>query len=819
MTKARLDPTLVEAAFAALLEAGGADRTAVLEALCRARPGLRTELESLIAAHDAGTGLMVPLGEDFASPPADSDGGDHSPFDAGMRVGPFRLTACIAHGGMGDVYRAERVDGGFTQQVAVKFIAGRLRSPETIRRFLAERQILASLQHPNIVGLIDGGVTDDGLPYLVMEFVDGLPITKYCRDHGLSLRARLTLFRQLCDVVGFAHRHLVVHRDLKPANIFVTGDGAVMVLDFGVAKLLQSGAASATAHLLGPMTPNYASPEQFRGLPAATPCDVYALGVVLYELLTGVTPYDTTGRPVDEILQMVLERQPPRPSATSGAGVPFGHDLLRGDLDAVILKAMAKETDARYASVDDLSDDLLRYLEGRPVLAREPSLAYSLGKALGRHRLTFAAGGIALILLVATLLGAIWQARVAAAQRERAMIRFNDLRELTSALIFRIHDEVAPLPGSTPVRQSVIAEGLKFLERLSADAAGDPSLQIELARAYIRIGDVQGRTGDANLGNREAAIRSYQRARDLVAPLAAVDDTPFEVATALVDAQLRLASGKAAEGQPEARAALEIAEKWHRLEPGTSRSMRLLARARFGMAATFGMSAESLPHWLEADRLFNAVLAREPGDLTHMRNAALTAKYLGTQFESSGQLDKANEYYGRASALDEARIRARPEDRSARLDLAIDISNLGSVREKRGEIEAATTAFQRSLEIREDLAASDPRDANGRLRVAFAHLRLAGVCEVGGDLASARRHAQSAVELYKPALPNTRSYLHAEYASALAIMAAVDGREGRRQSSCTEYRQALTSYALGEANGSEDRRIEVAAAVKACNGR
>ena len=331
----------VEEVFAAALAAEDSARTAVLDTRCATRADLRAEVEALLAAHARAGEFITPHTLVGPGLPSSGDGG----LGPGTRIGAFRLLERIAHGGMGDVYRAERVEGEFTQQVAIKMIGARLHGAETVRRFRAERQILASLQHPHIVTLIDGGLTADAQPYIVMEYIDGLPVTEFCRQRSSSLESRLRLFQQICSAVGFAHRHLVVHRDLKPGNVFVTSNGVVKVLDFGVAKLLEphDATAAATISLLGPMTPNYASPEQVRGLPVTTACDVYALGVMLYELLSSARPYETAGRTVDEIVSIVVEREPPRPSAAPHAGLPYDPRRLRGDLDAIALKAMAKD--------------------------------------------------------------------------------------------------------------------------------------------------------------------------------------------------------------------------------------------------------------------------------------------------------------------------------------------------------------------------------------------------------------------------------------------------------------------------------------------
>jgi eukaryotic-like serine/threonine-protein kinase len=777
----------VEEAFEAALAAGEDARTRVLEAHCAGRADLRAEVESLLAAHaGAGGFLSAPVVE----------GPDTVPQIPGARVGAFRVLERVASGGMGEVFRAERVEGDFTQQVAIKLIAARLTGAETVRRFRAERQILATLQHPNIVSLLDGGVTPSGQPYIAMEFVAGEPITEFCRREAAPLETRLRLFRQLCAAVGFAHRRLIVHRDLKPANVLVNREGTVKVLDFGVAKLLDADAppAVATLPLLLPLTPNYASPEQMRGLPVTTACDLYALGVLLYELLTGRRPYETAGRTLDEVLALVLDREPSRPSGAPGRAVPYDLRRLRGDLDAIVLKAMAKTPDARYGSAEELADDIDRFLSGQPVVAREPSLGYLARKTVARHRAAFAVSAIALVLLVAALVGALWQAQVATREHARAVERFDDVRELAGALIFRIHDEVAPLAGSTPVRQTVIAEGLKFLERLERDATGDPGLQLELAEAYVRIGDVQGRRGAANLGDVDAARASYRRALRLAAAAAEADRTP-EALAAVVKANLALSGVlDRPESRLPAEAALAVASEWHRREPESVRAIELVARARFFVAIAAGYP-DGLSHWQDADRLYHLLLAREPDRPDRIRNAALTQKYLGAHFEQAGQWEKALQHHERAYALDERRVQADPADRSAQLDLAIDMSNIGYGFWKRREHDRAIEWYRHSLESRERLAADDPEDVYTRGRVAYVHERLARLYLETGRSRLARTHVREAIALGQPLAESDPLLYLAQLAEAQHTAGDIELREGRRTVACAAYAAAVRSFA------------------------
>ncbi|MEM6783977.1 MAG: serine/threonine-protein kinase [Bacteroidota bacterium] len=424
------------------------ERTAFLESACSDDPSLIQEVEQLLAAHttaaatqrfERGAGHLIPVALAEAAPPPD--------------VGPYRLVRAIGQGGMGSVWLAERADGLYEQRVAVKlmrtsaFAAG----PEAEvqrRRFRAERRILAGLDHPHIARLVDGGVTNPTPgayaqhPYLVMEYVEGQPITDYCRDHGLGLADRLALFRTVCDAVAFAHQNLVVHRDLKPSNIFVAEDSdgrpVVKLLDFGIAKLLaddgeatENPVVTRTGQAL--LTPEYAAPEQLSGDAITTATDVYALGVVLYELLVGQRPYAFDNTSATAIERAILETEPTRPSTAVRAASPSAHveperlaRRLRGDLDTIVLKALRKEPERRYRSAAELADDLRRHADGLPVTARPDTTGYRLRKFAARHQAGVAAAAALLVALVLGLAGTLWQARIAAAERDTAQTALRD---------------------------------------------------------------------------------------------------------------------------------------------------------------------------------------------------------------------------------------------------------------------------------------------------------------------------------------------------------------------------------------------------------
>ncbi len=586
--------------------------------------------------------------------------------------------------------------------------------------------------------LLDGGVTAVGEAYLVMEYVAGVPITRHCRTLALSLEQRLQLIRQVSSAVQFAHQRGIVHRDLKPGNILVSADGVPKVLDFGVAKLLESstpGDSTLTRAFPGPLTPNYASPEQLRGLPVTTASDVYALGVLTYEVVTGVRPYDTSGKTLDQILEMVLETEPSRPSAASegaprGDGPAYSRARLKGDLDAVVLKAMSKEADRRYGSAGELADDLERFLTGKPVVAREPSMGYMLRRVAGRHKAVVTFAAAAILTIIAALGVAVWQRQLAVRAQARAERRFTETRQLANTLIFKIHDAVAALAGSTPVRRTIVNEALAYLERLEAESGGDESLQLELSRAYRQIGFIQGNMGSANLGNRSEALKQFEKARRLGLPLALKSGATTGAISNLASVDLVMVPLVKATAGVEAaavlgREAVAQAEAVVRLGGETAEARGLLGRALFALALVYHSSPESVPHWQRAKDHYEHDLTARPESEEHQRNVALVCKYLGAVYENVGDDPAALTLQRRALELDERRYAANPVSRQAQFDLATSLSTVGTMTERAGKLEEAASLYSRSLEIRRRLSDSDPEDMLSRARTGYMQMRLA----------------------------------------------------------------------------------------------
>lgn len=789
----------VEAVFSSAVDLGDDQRRALLDARCADHVALRAEVESLLAVHDRSEHFMQ-------HPTMAADPVGAPTLREGDVVGQFRLLELIASGGMGIVYLAERADGAFEQRVAVKVISAPIAQEDVKRRFLAERQILASLHHPHIVGLLDAGLTPTGQAYLVMEYIDGVPITTYCHDRALAIDDRLRLLRHVCDAVHYAHAHFVVHSDLKPANVLVTSDGVPMVLDFGIATLLE-GPLADTKRLSanpasGPLTPNYASPEQLRGAPVTIASDIFGLGTLLFELLTGARPYDVVGKPVDEVIRIVDETPTRRPSdATPSLEVRPPYDwrrVLRGDLDAIALRACHRLPEQRYASADALSQDVARYLNGAPLEARKPTFLYVAGKLAARHRIAFASVAMSAVLVVAALGIAMWQARVATVERERANRRFNEVRQLANTVIFDLHDAVAPLAGSTPVRQKIVTEGLQYLERLTADSSGDRQLQLELGRAYLKIGQVQGRPNTPNLGDRDGAINSFRRAKALLAPLATGTNTPADVFSGYLDSMRFLSEtlglmGESHHGEAiaEAREAVATAERFLSAHPTVEQAHSFVASANFAIAIRLGWP-ESQPYWAKAGAEYEALLASSPDNPAWQRNAALVEKYVGSFFEGN-EPEAAFPHYQRALELDQKRFDHAPTDRVVQFDVGVDLSNLAYVQWRRKDLTNAIALYTRCLEIRERLLATDPKDSLSREKLAVVYKQLGNVYQDKGEPKMALDHYRLAIERLNQ-LPSLSPPSREDLAESWVGLADVTARLGETSQSCDAFRRAFITY-------------------------
>lgn len=707
-----------------------------LREACAGEPDLRVELESLLEAEDRAGDFLEghALGStEVAETVLDATRRALETDWTGRRIGPYRVVRELGRGGMGVVYLAARDDDTYEKLVAIKLVQGQLTSPALIERFSEERKILAGLDHVNIARLLDAGTTDEGLPYVVMEHVAGRPIDQYCREQRLAMRQRLELFRTVCDAVQYSHRRLVVHRDIKAGNILVTAEGVPKLLDFGIAKLVETGesALAVTRTLVRAMTPESASPEQVRGEVVTVASDVYSLGALLYRLLTEQSPYASRPRTEVEIVRAICEEQPPRPSEVAAKAE------LRGDLDLITLKALRKEPERRYASARDLGEDVARYLGGFPVQARPDTLGYRTSRFVRRHRAMVAAGVLLAASLAGGLVVSVWQWRRAERAHREAEERFDDTRRLAGTMLFEIHDAIADLPGSTPARELIVKRALQYLDRLSGEAVDD-NVRAELAAGYLQLGDVQGRPGAANLGDTRGALESYRKAVRLAETVSVAAKSPPAVRELLPRAYSRLSSGLRAAGDSASADALltkavALIETRTAEDPTDPTLMTRLASIRFEQAAAQSDAADwkaAFASYGRAAAVYDSLARTLPA---HRRNLALVYRYMGGILQRLDRGGEALEYYGRAAAIDRERKAAAPNNATASIDLSFDVASIAKLRAGRNQLGPAIDGLREALGLREAVLAADPRNAQARAAVARARGDLAGLLLRAGD--------------------------------------------------------------------------------------
>jgi tetratricopeptide (TPR) repeat protein/predicted Ser/Thr protein kinase len=727
----------VKVVLAAVLDATTTERPALLEKLCGGDVQLRSEVESLLALETRASDVLNTAAAPGAALTREAP--------APQQIGPYRVLREIGRGGMGVVYLGERADGEFQKQVAIKLITSGLRDPDLERRFRRERQILATLEHSGIARMLDGGATAEGQPYFVMEYVEGEPLLAYCSMRSAGVVERLRLFLAVCDAVEYAHQRLIVHRDLKPGNILVTADGTPKLLDFGLARAADASVDDDVTRNAGAlMTPAYASPEQIRGEPYHVASDVYSLGVILYELLTGRRPYEVKSGSFLEMAQAICDRDPV-------AVVKNAEDRsLRGDLENIVAKALAKEVVRRYAGVGELAQDIRRHLEGLPITARPATWRYRLGKWLRRHRVAAPMGTVAVLLILGFAAAAWWQARSA----ER---RFQQVRRIAHSVMFELHDAISPLPGSTPARELLLKRAMDYLESLSHETGNRPDLEREVALGYARIAEVQGDRGESNLGQLPAAIVNWEKAETMLAKL--VSRTPADtslvadyqkVANSL--ARAYMVAGQLAKAETMARKNAQIAEDDLQAHPTQPRAV-LNVVATLSTIADFDTDrqqyAEAIPVRERIERMSQQLVQMRPGDLESIRTLAIAKKKLGALYGVSKHYAEAQSKYLQAAALDEQRLAGNPNDKRAKLDVSFDYSDLGWVAGRLGKLDDSLKSYRRVLALRQEVAQADPKDERAASSVASAHDKLGGVLLRAGDLDAAEAEARLAIAGYE----------------------------------------------------------------------
>ncbi|MBC7843081.1 MAG: protein kinase [Gemmatimonadaceae bacterium] len=683
-----------------------------------------------------------------------------APSLVGRRLGAYDVTRRIGQGGMGVVYEAVRADSSYDQRVAVKTIWRGADSTVLLKRFRTERQILAGLQHPNIARLLDGGATEEGTPWLAMEYVDGVPIDTFCDDGRLSLDARLDLFRQVCDAVHFAHRNNVVHRDLKPSNVLVTADGNVKLLDFGVAKLLDDPRmeGTLTGAGLSPFTAAYAAPEQVAGGAITAATDVYALGALLMTLLVGRPPLLLQSMAMADLLNAIRDRPARAPSvlAMDGDGDTTSHaaldeiakergftsrdrlaKALHGELDAIALMALRKEPERRYPSAEAMRADVHRYLRHQQVEARPDTVSYRV-QSFARRRWPLVAA--ALIAASALLFSAVmsWrQSRRAAEEHLIAMDRLKEVRAMASLLVFDANDRLQDVPGATATRSVMMKTALSALDRALTDAPLDPDLLRELAMAYQRAGDLLGNPTNANLGDMVGARAAYTKA--MTAAEALMRESPDSVTSAWTlalvyekAADVEAPSGEVRQALAHQRASLALFRKVAATDTNRLRYLRAVGISSMKLGdllghPTFtntGDTASAIAAYDDANAHLERAAAR--GDTTYAlaRHRAIIRERLGRLMQERGDFPTAARWLQQSLALRDTLVLTHPKSVDARRDVAIGLYLLCGLHlaEKRSDL--AAPPCNRSLAIRKVLLEEDSSDTRFVRGMGIIHRRM-----------------------------------------------------------------------------------------------
>ncbi len=728
-------------------------RGAWLVAECGEDPSLLAEVSALLAAHDAAG--------DFLEAEVFAGAGEPSwrTAAAGTRIGPFRVTAELGRGGMGAVYRAVRDDASFEQEVAIKLIKRGMDTQEILRRFLVERQILASLVHPNIARLLDGGTTEDGRPYFVMESIQGRSITEHCAARALGLEERLRLFSLVANAVQFAHQHLVVHRDLKPANVLVGDDGVPKLLDFGIAKLLAPAESEVAFTVEGsrPRTPDYASPEQLEGGPITTATDVYGLGLLLYELLTGNRPH-----PPDPGGAMVP------PSVVVRAGDRRLARRLEGDLDTVVAKALEREPGQRYASAKDLADDVGRWLTHEPVAARRPTFRRRCAAFVRRHKLASAVGGVVAGLAVVAAVQAVALARERThveGQRRRAEALSVFLIDL-----FKVADPGRNRGTTVTVRELLDAGSRQLLEgrhggpRWSQGVGSDLATAADQAVLLDAVGEVY-----QNLGLYPEASAALERSLALRAESAGA-----EAKLERARAQLLLAGVRREQGRlDEAAALLDEALATRRRWLGATALPVAEGLAELGLLAQQRNDPATGEHHLERA----IAIQRQAGPAGEL-DLAESLSILATL-----EIDRERQEAAEASIAEARRLHRRllGDDHPR---TATDLTNLAGLVFQKGDVEAAARLLAEALELRRKLLGPTHPE------VAEALISLSSVANAQGDLPAAATHARQALAIFE----TQGLTAHPSLPAALNNLAAVLAKQGELAAAEAIYERALEVF-------------------------
>ncbi len=660
-------------------------------------------------------------------------------------IGPYRIVRRLGEGGMGVAYLAERDDGAYRHQVAIKVLKDSSHAPGLITRFQNERQVLAGLDHPYIARLIDGGTTPSGRPYYVMEYVAGESVTAYANSHSLGLRERLALFLTICEAVAAAHRQLVIHGDIKPANILVSTDGSPKLLDFGLARIIRPATNDVTMSMVL-LTPGYASPEQVRGERLTTATDIYSFGVLLFELLTGESPYGhATSSPL-ELCRAICDNAPCKPStATHTAIAGLAPRQLRGDLDHIVSKTLRKSPSERYGTVDQLRTDIQRYLDGFPVEAARGSVLYHFRKFVVRRRLLVAFG--VLVLVLANF--AIW--RVWRAE-QMAELRFNQLRQFAHAMVFDVHDSIKELPGSTAARKLLIERSLQYLKGLETTSGQNRDLELELARTYTKIGTVQASSASSSLEDCAAGIQNLEHARSLLREILVRSSSDEEAALALVDADFEAADIHALRGEMSEWRTLrsEATDLLNRVAARHPEKDSLRLRALTSVANTLDGEHNPAVALKAYEKVMDAA-SKAPSD-PDTRLLQAPERNIAEELQALGDMRAALDHQHAALRIFQALLATSPGNTRLRLETSWAYTETGCVEHDFHDERGALADFDRAMQLLRDMAAADPRNQLARLEIGKLEMVAASTVELVASPKRAAENYRDALSIFGDAL-------------------------------------------------------------------
>jgi eukaryotic-like serine/threonine-protein kinase len=713
--------SLIEEIFQGALDRPAAERKQYLAEACGNDPELLREVESLLANDVDAESVLHSLVADNVKQMTESS----IASDLGSQVGPYLLVRELDSGGMGVVYLAVRSDDQYFQIVAIKMIRKGLETAELVQRFRVERQILATLNHPNIGAILDGGETKDGRPFIVMEYVEGQPITLASEGRALSIRQRIELFRSLCSAVHYAHQKLIIHRDIKPSNVMVTPEGVVKLIDFGTSKplepqtVLSDGNPTQSGFHL--MTPDYASPEQVQGKQLTTATDIYSLGVLLFELLTGSRPYTLRDLSPAAAERALVEQHSRKASSAPNLSRRSRKEIA-GDLDKIVLMAMNYDPVQRYLSVQHLDEDLLRYLQGRPIAARSASPLYTLKKLVQRNKtVVLTAFAIAAVLIGSVLV--YWR------QSRKADRRVAQVRILANSAITDMTDKLQHSSASIETQAALFHSALTYLDELRQSTGNDPRLLLELSKAYVRVGDLEGSPFVANLGNSGTAVISYQKAWQ--AAQEAHARLPGDESTqALIEASQRLGGiqtflGNLREAHDNYQQGLSWAQSFWQRKPADPVRKRLLAMnyAGLGDVDLSNLHPDQALQWFS---MAFQIFGTSPSGEDHDQLLIGLYSDTGRALNELGKQSQALESDRKAATLAEALAQRYPSSVHARraiflADEEIVLPLAGRDALNVGDSAQAQVYARKALEIAQMLGGRDSGDVQGPYDLALAY--------------------------------------------------------------------------------------------------